>query len=220
MSDPRLEAAQTVDRLLTRARRGPLPPPDCEQLLEAVGSVPGRLRPVAQALSKQRDPAAVDALLRLSPAVPGVVEGVFGAIAAGVSRRRWDGASCPHLLAIDFTRSRAKSFGALVDRSRRVFGREFERLDVGGQPCFRVGLREGPGTFAGRVAARSQDVQWLHGKLGRLKGTRLWLNGWCFAVDGPWKAPIQSHLLRAWLSWAASQTHTQTQSETRSASED
>jgi hypothetical protein len=71
-----------------------------------------------------------------------------------------------------------------------------------------VSLREGPGTFAGQVAARSQDVQWLHGRLGRLRGTRLWLNGWCFPVDGAWRAPIQVHLVRAWLSWAAGQTQT------------
>ena len=210
MTDPRLEATQTIDRLLSQARRGPLTPPLCEELLEAVGMVPGRERMVAEALSQQRDAAAVDALLRLPPYVPGVVEGVFGAIAAGRQRTRWDGEPCPHLLAIDFARSRAKSFSALLDRARRVFGPGFERLDVGGQPCYRVSLRRGPGTFAGRVAAHAQDIQWLHGKLGRLKGTRLWLNGWCLATNGPWRAPIQAHLLRAWLNWAATQTQTQT----------
>lgn len=216
MNDPRIEAAQAVDRLLGLARRGPLSPSQCEALLEAVGMVPGRLRAVASAFSEQRDAAAVDALLRMPPHVPGVVEGVFGAIAAGRSRRRWDGEPCPHMLAIDFGRSRAKSFPPLLDRARRVFGSEFERLDVGGQPFFRVGLRRGAGTFAGRVAVHAQDIQWLHGRLGRLKSTRLWLNGWCLAVDGPWRAPIQAHLLRAWLNWAASQTQTQTKDSTRS----
>ena len=100
------------------------------------------------------------------------------------------------------------SFAALVQRARQVFGTGFERLDVGGQPHYRVSLREGRGTLAGRVAATAQDVQWLHGRLGRLKGTRLWLNGWCFPVDGPWRAPVQVHLVRAWLSWAAGRTDT------------
>ncbi|MCA9649931.1 MAG: hypothetical protein H6712_21050 [Myxococcales bacterium] len=210
MTDPRTEASETIERLLRQARRAPLASGDCEQLVEAVGLVPGRLRLVALTLSEQRDAAAVDALLRLPPHVPGVVEGVFGAIGAGARRRRWDGQPCPTLLALDFPRSRAKTFAAVLERARRVFGPDFERLDVGGQPCFRVSVQEGPGTFAGRVAARSQDIQWLHAKLGRLKGTRLWLNGWCLAVDGPWRAPIQAHLLRAWLNWAATQTQTRT----------
>ncbi|MEM7151202.1 MAG: hypothetical protein AAF799_00095 [Myxococcota bacterium] len=209
MNDPRTQAAETVERLLHQARRSPLGVPECEALIEAVGMVPGRLRPVAHALSAQRDAAAVDALLRMSPQVPGVIEGVFGAISAGVTRVRWGGDPCPHLMAMDFRRSRAKTFEALVDRSRRVFASRFEILDIAGQPWFRVSVHEGPGTFAGRVAAKAQDIQWLHGRLGRLKGTRLWLNGWCLAADGPWRAPIQAHLLRAWLSWAASQTQTQ-----------
>ncbi len=37
---------------------------------------------------------------------------------------------------------------------------------------------------------------------------RLWLDGWCFPVDGPWRAPIQVHLVRAWLGWAAGRTET------------
>lgn len=208
MSDPRSEAAQALEQLLARARRGPLPASDCQRMVEHVGLVPGRLRAVALALSAQRDAASIEALLLLPPHVPGVVEGIHGALLAGVTRTRRDGQPCPHLLAIDFRRSRAKSFSELLHRAQEVFGSELERLDVGGQPCFRVSVHEGPGTFAGRVAARAQDIQWLHGRLGRLRGTRLWLNGWCFPVDGPWRAPVQVHLVRAWLSWAAGRTET------------
>lgn len=211
MSDPRTEAAQALEQLLTRARKAPLSAVECQQLLEHVGLVPGRLRHVAHTLSAQRDAAAIAALLQLPPHVPGVVEGIHGALLAGVARARRDGEACPYLLAIDFRRSRAKTFPALLHRAHMVFGADFERLDVGGEPCFRVSVREGLGTFAGRVAARSQDIQWLHGRLGRLRGTRLWLNGWCFPVDGPWRTPIQVHLVRAWLSWAAGRTQTQHQ---------
>lgn len=208
MSDPRSEAAQALELLLGRARRGPLPAEDCQRLLEHVALVPGRLRQVAHALSAQRDAAAVDALLQLPPHVPGVVEGVHAAILAGVTRHRRDGEPCPPLLALDFRRSRAKGFSEIVARAQQVFGPDLERLDVDGQPCYRVTVREGRGTLAGRVAAIAQDVQWLHARTGRLKGTRLWLDGWCFPVDGPWRAPIQVHLVRAWLAWAAGRTET------------
>ncbi|MEM9460969.1 MAG: hypothetical protein AAGF11_42790 [Myxococcota bacterium] len=208
MNDPRIQAAQSLDRLLTRARRRPLSATDCQLLVEQVGLVPGRLRPVAHVLSAQRDPAAVDALLQLPPHVPGVVEGLHAAISAGVTRRWPSGQACPALFALDFRRSRARSFAALLDRARQVFNDDFERLDVGGQMHYRLSLRQGPGTLAGRVSAKAQDIQWLHGRLGRLKGTRLWLNGWCFGVNGPWRASVQVHLVRAWLSWAASQTET------------
>ncbi len=208
MSDPRSEAAQAVELLLSRARRGPLPADDCQRLVEHVGLVPGRLRHVAHALSAQRDAGAIDALLQLPPHVPGVVEGVHAAIVAGASRRRRDGEPCPPLLALDFRRSRAKAFADVLARAQQVFGPDLEHLDVDGVLCFRLSVRDGRGTLAGRVAAAAQDVQWLHGRLGRLKGTRLWINGWCFPVDGPWRAPIQVHLVRAWLSWAAGRTET------------
>lgn len=208
MSDPRSEAAQALELLLTRARRGGLAAEDCQRLLEHVTLVPGRLRQVAQVLSAQRDAAAVDALLQLPPHVPGVVEGVYAALTAAVTRRRRDGEPSPPLLALDFRRSRAKAFGEVLARAQQAFGADLERLDVDGQASYRVTLREGRGTLAGRVAALAQDVQWLHARTGRLKGTRLWLNGWCFPVDGPWRAPIQVHLLRAWLSWAAGRTET------------
>ncbi len=201
-------AAQAIELLLDRARRAPLPAEDCQRLIEHVAHVPGRLRQVAHALSAQRDAAAVDALLQLAPHVPGVVEGVHAAISAGTARRRRDGDPCPPLLALDFRRSRAKAFGEVLARAQQAFGPELERLDVDGQPSYRVSVREGRGTLAGRIAAVAQDVQWLHARTGRLKGTRLWLNGWCFPVDGPWRAPIQVHLLRAWLSWAAGRTET------------
>lgn len=208
MIDRRTEAAQALEQLLARARRSALPAEDCQRLVEHVALVPGRLRQVAHALSAQRDPASVDALLQLPPHVPGVVEGVHAAILLGVTRRRRDGQPCPAQLALDFRRSRARAFEEALARAHQVFGPDLERLDVDGQPCFRVTVTEGRGTLAGRVAVIAQDVQWLHARLGRLRGTRLWLGGWCFPVDGPWRAPIQVHLVRAWLQWAASRTET------------
>lgn len=208
MNDPRTRAAEGLERLLARARRGPLSATDCQRLVELVGPVPGRLKSVAHALSAQRDPAAVDALLQLPPHVPGVVEGLHAAMLAGVTRRWRSGHACPALFALDFRRSRSRSFASLLARAQQVFEGDFERLDVGGRLHYRLSLREGRGTLAGRVAARAQDIQWLHGRLGRLRGTRLWLNGWCFPVDGPFRAPVQVHLVRAWLRFAAGRTET------------
>lgn len=208
MNDPRTEAAAALGQLLSRMRRAPLSAPECQQLIERVGLVPGRLKTVAHALSAQRDPAAVDALLQLPPQVPGVVEGLHAAILAGIRRRWKSGDACPSMLALDFRRSRARAFAELLQRAEQVFADDFEVLDVGGRLHYRVSVTDGPGTFAGRVAAKSQDIQWLHARLGKLRGTRLWLNGWCFEADGDWRAPVQVHLVRAWLSWAAGRTET------------
>jgi hypothetical protein len=208
LNDPHTEAAAQVDRLLGRARRKRLSGADCQALVEHVGLVPGRLGTVAHALSAQRDSAAVDALLQLPPHVPGVVEGLHAAMLAGVTRRFAHAPEGQTFFALDFRRSRSRMFGELLRRAEQVFESDFERLDVAGRAHYRVSVRQGRGTFAGRVAAKSQDIQWLHGRLGRWKSTRLWLNGWCFPVDGPWRAPIQVHLVRAWLSWAAGRTET------------
>jgi len=208
LTGPHTEAAAALDRLLSRMQRTALPAAECQQLVEHVGLVPGRIKQVAHALGAQRDAAALDALLQLSPGVPGVVEGLHGAMLEGVVRRWPSGRTCPPMLALDFRRSRARAFSSICQRAEQVFGPDFESLDVDGQLHYRVSVTDGPGTLAGRVAAKSQDIQWLHSRLGRLRGTRLWLNGWCFPVDDAWRAPVQVHLVRAWLSWAASRTET------------
>lgn len=207
--DPRQQAVADATTLIERARRGPLSSDECARLAQhVISAAPGLLKPAAHALSAQRDTAAVDALLRLPPTVPGVIEGIYGALTRGVRRRRQDGTACTALLSMDFRRSRAKSFEDLLGRAQRVFGDGLESLRIGGRPQYRFSLREGRGTLAGRVAAATVDVQWLHARLSKLKGTRLWLNGWRFDAEGPIRASAQVHLVRGWLSWASSQTDT------------
>ncbi|MBV1862190.1 MAG: hypothetical protein KUG77_27475 [Nannocystaceae bacterium] len=208
MTDPRAEALQTLEGLLARAEREPLDAHACACMVELSGLVPGRIKRVAHALSAQRSAPAVDALRRMQAGIPGVVEGLYQAFAHGVVRMRPDEANAPVLLAIDFRRSRSRGFEDLLRRAHAVFGDGFEPLRVGGKLHYRIALFGGRGTLAGRAAAISNDLTWLHAKLARLKGTRLWLNGWCFESGGAFKAPVQAHLVGGWLSWAATQTQT------------
>lgn len=210
MNDPRTEAMHVLGDLLKQAERKALTAEACMQMIEHVRLVPGLLKRVAHALSAQRSAPAVDALLCLAPNVPGVVEGLYQAFLHGVSRKRTDGEDCAPMLALDFRRSRARAFEDLLQRARAAFGDRFETLDVGGKIHYRFGLQSGRGTLAGRASAVSHDLQWLHQALGKLKGTRLWLNGWPFPSEGPLTAAHQVHLVRAWLAWAGTQTHTRT----------
>ena len=125
-------------------------------------------------------------------------------------RQRIDGTPCTPMLALDFRHSRARDFDDVIARARSVFGHSFERLDVEGRTRYRCALWAGRGTLAGRASAVSHDLQWLHRRLSRLRGTRLWLNGWCFDDTATMGPAIQVHLVRAWLGWAARQTHTAT----------
>lgn len=208
MIDPRQHAAEIALSLLDRAGRAALSAADCMRLVEQIRLAPGLLRRAAHALSAQCDAPALEALLTLPPGVPGVVEGAYKAMHGGVVRIRRDTTPYPAMLALDFRRSRSQSFQAVLGRAHAVFGEGLEALDVDGKRHYRVVLSEGRGTLAGRAAAAAADVQWLHARLSRLKGTRLWLNGWCFPADGPLRAPVQVHLVRGWLSWAATRTET------------
>lgn len=208
MTDPRYEALRILTDLLQKAERTTLDAVACNTLVEQVRLVPGFVRRVAHALSEQGNSAAVDALRLLPPGVPGVVEGLHRSIGRGVTRSRRDGGACPPMIALDFKRGRTQGFEELLRRAYAVFGDAFEVLEIAGQLHYRIGLRAGRGTLAGRASAVAPDLQWLHGKLGKRKHTRLWINGWPFASEGPFTAPIQIHLVRAWLSWAAGQTET------------
>lgn len=208
MTDPRAEAMQTLEGLLARAGRESLDAHACARMVELTGLVPGWIKRVAHALSAQRSSAAVDALRRMQPGVPGVVEGLYHAFAHGIVKARADGSEAPVMLSLDFRRSRSKGFEDLLERAQAVFADGFEALTVSNKLHYRIGLFGGRGTLAGRAAAISNDLTWLHGKLARLKGTRLWLNGWSFESSGAFKAPVQAHLVGGWLSWAATQTHT------------
>ncbi len=208
MTDPRAEALQTLDALLARASREPLDAHACAQMVELSAMVPGWIKRVAHALSAQRTSAGVDALRRMPPGVPGVVEGLYQAFSRGVVRICANGHQAPAMLAIEFRRSRSRGFEDLLQRAAAVFSDGFEVMRVGGKVHYRIAVFGGRGTLAGRAAAVSNDLTWLHSKLARLRGTGLWLNGWCFDADSPFKAPVQAHLVGAWLGWAATQTQT------------
>ncbi len=208
MTDPRQQALAFASSWLETAKGRALEADECMLLVDAVRLVPGLLRPTVQALSVQRDAAAVDALLSLPAQVPGVVEGLFGAFGHGVTRHRFDGSPGVPMLALDFRRGRTPAFAEIVERAHHVFGDGFVLLDVDGVLFHRIALDGRRGTLGGRAAAIAHDVAWLHGKLSRWKGTRLWLNGWCFAEPGPIRPAAQIHLVRAWLGWAARQLAT------------
>lgn len=208
MNDPRELALQTASRWLDTARRRALRADECAELVDALGMVPGLLRTAVQSLSCQRDAAAVEALLALPPGVPGWVEALYGAFANGVARPQRDGAASVPMLAMDFRRARSAAFDDAIGRARAVFGDALEQLEVDGREHWRFVIDARRGTLAGRAAALALDLQWLHGRLARIKGTRTWLNGWCFDAASPVRPTVQIHLLRAWLSWAAKQVHT------------
>ena len=208
MNDPRQQALHTASMWLDTAKRRALGSGECMELVDALGLVPGLLRTAVGVLSCQRDGAAVDALLALPAGVPGWVEALYGGFARGVVRARVDGRPVVPMLALDFRRSRSASFEDALGRARQVFGDALEQLEVDGHIHYRFALEAGRGTLAGRAAAVAQDVQWLHGRLGKLRSTRTWVNGWCFDEHSVVRPAVQVHFVRAWLSWAARQVAT------------
>ena len=208
MTDPSTAALEELAPLVQRASTRRLDPADCLRMVDLVQRVPGYIKRVAHVLSAQRSAAAVEALRRMPAGVPGVVEGLHQAFAHGVARTRLDDTPAPPTIAIDFKRSRARGYDEIVDRARAVFGDGFETFRVAGAIVHRFGLHGARGTLAGRASAIAHDLQWLHAKLSRWKGTRLWLNGWSFSSEGPLSPAVQVHLVRAWLQWAATQTST------------
>lgn len=213
--DPRQDALTRLDALLARARKGAPSAAQTQEMVDLLRLVPGRVRPVAEALAATRSSAGVEALLQIPPSVPGVVEGLYQALAHGVSRARVDGSPCVPQLAVEFVHSRSRRFPELLARAHAAFGEGLRRFDVAGKVHYRFGLEQGRGTLAGRVAVVSHDLTWLHRQLSKLKGSRLWINGWCFPVDGPFGSAVQVHLVRAWLNWAGQQTQTVAGSSTR-----
>ena len=193
--DPLLALAE-LDAVLAAPR--PLAPRACARLLDLLPLVPGRRRQVAEALARDLTPAAVDALLHLAPqAAPGVAVAVHRAIRAGICRDL-DGHPAPHLLALDFRPSRARAFPPLLARAQAAFGPWLDRLRVGDQRWYRLALWPSP-ALRRHLATHGQDLLWLHAHLGKLRGARLWLNGWCIPAAGPWSHPTQVHLVHAWL---------------------
>ncbi|MEZ4454481.1 MAG: hypothetical protein R3B09_33830, partial [Nannocystaceae bacterium] len=189
------QALAEVDALLAE----PLVAASCDRLAALTAEVPGRARAIVRALAEARHGAAVDALLRLPPSAPGVVEAVYQAIRLGV-RRELGGALCAEHLALEFRGSRARAFPDLLARALAAFP-ALERLEVDGERCYRITIGPEPERRALRrlVSGHEGDLLYLHGRLGRLRGTRLWINGWCLPADGPWTPAHQVHWIRAWL---------------------
>lgn len=206
--DPRVDALARLDALLSRASRAAPDAADAQAMVDLLRFAPGRSRRVAETLAASRSSGAVDALLQLPASIPGVVEGLHQAFSHGVTRTRRDGSPGSPLLALEFVHSRARRFPEYLERAQTAFGGALRRFRVDGRVHYRFALEPAPGTLAGRVAVVAHDLTWLHRQLAKLKGSRLWINGWPFDADGPFGASVQVHLLRAWLTWAGQQTAT------------
>lgn len=125
-----------------------------------------------------------------------------------------DPIDAPRVLALDFRSSRTRSFPDLVRRAQAVADvaracAAFETLTVAERPGdrhhYRLSIWHGRAPAAAVSAALRAahlDLTWLHARLVRLRGTRLWLSGWSFADDHPIGPAAQAHLLQAWLRWA------------------
>lgn len=190
-----------LDELLARAHATALPQEACTSLIEYTAVLPGRRARVVAALRRQRDPAALDALLRLPSQTPGLVEAVFAGLRHGVARPRPDGTTAPRMLALEFRSSKAARFPALVERASAAFGRRLERLRVADTLHYRYAAFEQP-DLATHIRPLVLDIEGIHRDLLRLRGVRLWLNGWCFDDSSPLRPPVRVPLLRGWLDWA------------------
>ena len=202
--EQRQVALTQLDALLSLASTGPLDAAACQHMVELCPLVPGRLRRVVDALGHQRDAAAVDALLELPAGTRGVVEALFAAMRHGVARRRPDGEVCPRMLALEFRSSSARRFPRLLERAVAAFGTELERIRVESRLHYRLALVEQPPpapSLRARATPLELDIQSLHRDLARLRGVRLWLNGWSFDDRGNLPPPTRAPLLRGWFEW-------------------
>lgn len=204
--DPRRAALTELDGMLALARTGPLAPDGCRRLLELAPEVPGRARQIVEVLARQRDAAAVEALLELPAHTPGIIEGLFAALRHGVVRRAGDGHEFPHMLALEFRSSSSRRFPSLLARASAAFGSELERIRIDARLHYRFALIDEPAhghdaSLRERAAPVELDVEQLHRDLARLRGVRLWLNGWCFDDHSKIAPPARAPLLRAWFEW-------------------
>lgn len=191
----RLVALAELDALLQA--HPPLSPDVCARLGALARAIPGRRRRVAEALGREASPAAVDALLTFPPGE--AVLGVHRALRAGACREV-AGRPCPAQLTLEFRPSRARAFPDLLARAAAAFGPWLERLLVDGQLWYRLALWPAAEPRLHRhLTGHGQDLLWLHGHLARLRGTRLWLNGWLFPAGGAWTPAHQVHLVHGWL---------------------
>jgi hypothetical protein len=193
-----------LDALLDRAE--PLDAGECLTLVDALDQVPGRSRRVVERLATQRDAAAIEALLRLPSGTAGVIEGLFAALRRGVARTRSDGRSSERMLGIEFRRSDARRFAALLERAELAFGSELEHLCTPAGSLFRIAIFERPSSrpsLRQRAREHAVELEHLHRSLLRLRGSRVWINGWSFDDRSNLRPPARVPLLRAWLDWAS-----------------
>lgn len=198
------DALRELDDLLAR----PLDDDDVARAMALVAHAPGRLRAVVAALAALATPAAILALLG-APQVPGALEAVARALARGLTRALPGSVAAPVFFALDFRGSRARPFPDLLRRAQLVAADpsgalRLDVLRVDGRPAYRLSFWPEtlpPRPRAALARARVADLTLLHARLARLRGARLWLNGFCFADDGPVSVAAQGHLLAAWLTW-------------------
>lgn len=201
-------ALTQLDALLTLAETAPLDRGDCLRINELVALAPGRLQRVVEAFARQRDAAAVEALLALPHGTRGVVEAVYAALRHGVTRHDPVRGPYPRMCALEFRSSSSRRFPALVARASAAFGAGLERIRVADKLHYRFALFEdhpAKPSLRQRAAPLELDLLALHRDLGRLKGTRVWLNGWLFDDDSPLRQPARAALLHAWFEWALSE---------------
>ncbi|MBK9755437.1 MAG: hypothetical protein IPO88_18395 [Nannocystis sp.] len=211
-------ALAELDALLARDHVG-LDDLACARLAELAAVVPGRVRAVTAALARAASPAAVIALRNLPAGAPGQLDALLRCFSRGVARGSPVLADSPTspvladslavLLALDFRSSRARGFPDLVARAQALAARgpaaEFAALDVDGRRHYRLAYHAGrcsPAALAAQLRAAHLDLVWLHARLLRLRGSRLWLGGWRFDSDDRLGPAAQGHLLQAWLRWA------------------
>lgn len=190
----------TLDALLN----APLEASDCQRISRLARIFPGRRRQVITSLAKVRQSSSIDALCTFPASEAGVLEGLYHSFRLGCTREL-DGHTAPELLALEFRHSRARAFPALVAHAVAAFPEQLDRLTLGRERWFRLTLRATPSRRALRLLLREHgdDLVYLHRHLGRLRHTRLWLNGWCFESSGPWTCAQQVHLVRAWIEHAS-----------------
>jgi hypothetical protein len=207
-------ALAELDALLARD----LDNPGCARLAALSEQVPGRLRAITAALARTPCGAAVQALRSLPPGAPGQLDALIRCFDRGVAAPAsvpTDSSlppvptDSPVVLALDFRSSRARGFPDLVARAQALAARgpaaEFAALDVDHRLHYRLAYfadRCPPAALAAQLRAAHLDLAWLHTRLLRLRGSRLWLGGWRFDVDDPLGPAAQGHLLQAWLRFA------------------
>jgi hypothetical protein len=205
------EALAELDALLARPD---LDDPALARLAVLAPQVPGRLRAVVAALAASDSPAALAALLTV-PDAPGALPAACRLLHAGrarcLSERPGEtGPLAPISLALEFRPSRARPFPDLLRRAQRLAADpsgalRLDALRMGDRVRYRLSFWPAelePRPRAALARAAAPDLVLLHARLSRLRGARLWLNGFALEDGGPVSPAAQAHLLRAWLAWS------------------